>query len=54
MSTEEILQVGNRVRFRGGLIEGRIVDVLWLGKYYVEWSDGCYTLVHVKDIERVQ
>ena len=52
MSTEEMMQVGNRVRIKGGLIEGAIVDVMWQGRYYVAWGDGCYGGVHLKDIER--
>lgn len=53
MATEEKLIVGNRVRYRGGLIEGTIVDVLWLGKYYIGWDDGSYSLAMWRDVERV-
>lgn len=51
---EEPMQSGNRVKMKEGVIEGTIINILWLGKYYVEWDDGCYTVVHLKDIERVE
>lgn len=48
------MQTGDKVRFKGGLITGHIVDTLWYGKYYVEWADGCFTVVSRKDIERAE
>lgn len=53
MAIEEKLAVGNRVRYKGGLIEGVIADVLWLGKYYIAWDDGSYSLAMYNDIERL-
>lgn len=53
MIVEEPMQTGNRVKMKEGVIEGTIINILWLGKYYIEWDDGCYTVVHLKDIERV-
>lgn len=48
-----IIKVGDRVRIWHGLVEGIVVDEMGFGRYYVAWDDGCYSVVHLWDIEKV-
>lgn len=49
-----VFGVGDKVRYVSGIMTGIIINVMWTGKYYVSWDDGCYSIVCAKDIEVIR
>lgn len=49
-----IFGIGDKVKYKTGGLTGTVINVLWSGKYYVEWADGCFNMVCCGDLELVK